>query len=621
MAKNEVLTKTLFQTKTWKCDVYLRNAALKNTFDTYSAYRMTRDKAKGISYLNPCHTSAVPAEFQGPLRGNLAKAEYAGIHPIMLNAILELAKQSASEIGIVSIGNGAYAAERKLSGDRTLLVRHYTVNGTISAAIVGADGRTTAPVSDPMNTVPAVGSELEALHECIYATTLCRLKDVYSDITLRFDAIAQDVAIGEDIYSEPYMAYYYLCDSIYFGLLSNTVGLALKGGYVGTLTYDQIRTGTANGTCLYGECPILMQNVTGTKAQKTVLTIGAVRKIQEFADWANAQVWTAEEEDLIPKFPDDYPVSEEVVKMCKRFVGTHGDRRPMVNFMWRGVTSYGKSTGVEMMASILHTPLLRQTCHSSMETQDFLSNIIPVDHSAAAPAFEIPSFDEIACDPDSAYAKITGKAEAGHSCDDCIAALANRPQQGGGSLFKQVESNFIKALSHGYIVEVQEISRIKDSGVLVGLNEYDRPGAIIPLVDGSYVRRHPNAMVVYTDNVGYASCRPVDPSVLRRMSFIIDSYDMPKEDALRRVVYNTGFKNSGLLDKLYNLWSDVKTYCADQDITEGTVSLTELEMVAQTVMADGYDNIEENFRDCVIAKATSVKEEQDALTNFISGKL
>ena len=71
--------------------------------------------------------------------------------------------------------------------------------------------------------------------------------------------------------------------------------------------------------------------------------------------------------------------------------------------------------------------------------------------------------------------------------------------------YKFVESNYVKALEHGYIVEVQEISRIRDAGVLVGLNEYDRAGAMIPLVDGRFVRRHPDAMVVYTDIMGFWS--------------------------------------------------------------------------------------------------------------------
>ena len=188
---------------------------------------------------------------------------------------------------------------------------------------------------------------------------------------------------------------------------------------------------------------------------------------------------------------------------------------------------------------------------------------------------------------------LTGIEDDNATCDMCLKAYADAAvaRAGNGSArFKHVESNFVKALTRGYIVEIQEISRIKDAGVLVGLNEYDRPGAIIPLVDGSFKRRHPDAMVVYTDNVGYASCRAIDPSVLRRMSIIIDSYDMPRADVIARVLYNTDFPDSSMLDQMYDVWSAIQEYCQEHDISDGTVSVTELEMWALAVKVDNMSN-------------------------------
>lgn len=80
---------------------------------------------------------------------------------------------------------------------------------------------------------------------------------------------------------------------------------------------------------------------------------------------------------MIPSFPDDYPLPPEAVKIARRFVGTKDSKRPMRNFLWRGITSYGKSTGVEMIAAMLGIPLLRVTCNSTMETQNFLSDFVP----------------------------------------------------------------------------------------------------------------------------------------------------------------------------------------------------------------------------------------------------
>lgn len=288
----------------------------------------------------------------------------------------------------------------------------------------------------------------------------------------------------------------------------------------------------------------------------------------------------------------------------------------MNNFMWRGITSYGKSTGVELMAGFLNIPLLRMTCNSTMETQNFLSDIIP-DTDGAHTA-ELPDFAEIAADPASAYFKLTGVEDEDATCQMALEAYGKAAASNGSvARYKFVESNYVKALEHSYIVEVQEISRIRDAGVLVGLNEYDRAGAMIPLVDGRFVRRHPDAMVVYTDNVGYASCRPVDPSVIRRCAFVIDSYELTKETLLARVRYNTGFPDKDLLEKMYTVWLAISKHCKENDITEGSISATELEMWAQSVQVDGMSNVRENCRCCVVSKATSVVEEQEEIMGSV----
>lgn len=344
--------------------------------------------------------------------------------------------------------------------------------------------------------------------------------------------------------------------------------------------------------------------------------------MQEFADYRSKKHWTEAEERLIPTFPPDYPVMPEAVKLARRYISTKEDRRPMVNFMWRGITSYGKSTGVEMLAAFLHTPLLRMTCSSTMETQDFLSTFVPDnDDQPALGALPQVSVEEMFCDAQSAYKKLTGIDDPDATDEACLkvmlaAAAANA--RGGSARFKHIESNFVKAMEHGYICEIQEASRVKDAGVLVGLNEYDRPGAIIPLVDGGFTTRHPDAICIYTDNVGYNSCRPLDPSVLRRFSVIIDSNKMTKEQVINRVVYNTGFEKKGMLEQMYTVWKDIADYCISHEFTDGSVSVTELEMWAKCVKLDGYDNLEEDAIECVISKATAIPEEQEELKQLLN---
>ena len=532
---------------------------------------------------------------------------FVSLNSFVARAIAEYCKGAESKIGLVKIGDGSYAVEHHKS-DGTVILFQLNKNGKCQGTVVEASGRYT--------NLPTFGDKKNPF-DCA-GICLCLLMRVCEE-SAKAKSFLEEEAKQYSLSGEfDPTGIYYLCDAVYYGTKKNEIKITMPGGNVDMLSGSSVAVGALNGAVLCG-APELITNAGAKKSGASALTFAQAKR--RFAKWADTMEWTEEEEKLIPVFPDDYPVMPETVKLCSRYVGTREDKRPMVNFMWRGITSYGKSTGVAMMAALLHMPLLRVTCNSGMETQDFLSNIVPVSESGVHNVSgELPSFEEIAMDPATAYFTMTGEENEDADCQACLDAYARIVASQSGTtdrLFKQVKSPYVEALEHGYIVEIQEISRIKDSGVLVGLNEYDRPGSIIPLVDGGTVTRHPNAIVVYTDNVGYVSCRPVDPSVLRRMAFIIDSYQMSKEDALDRVVYNTGFSDKAMLNQMYEVWDKIHSHCADKDITEGTVSLTELEMWCQCVIADGYSNLRENCIDCVVAKATSVPEEQAEIISAV----
>lgn len=347
-------------------------------------------------------------------------------------------------------------------------------------------------------------------------------------------------------------------------------------------------------------------------------TFGTVKK--EFEEYVKTLNWSEEEEKLIPQFKDDFPVPEETLKFARRFLHSRDAVRPMVQFMWRGPTSYGKSTGVECLAALLHTPLLKTTCHPNMETSDFLADFVP-DTSVSANVDNLPTFDDMSLDPIGAYYQLTGEYRDEATPQDCLEAYAAKASSNSSNTprFKFVESNYVKALSRGYICEVQEASRIRNAGVLVGLNEFDRPGSVIPLLNGSYAKRHQNAIVIFTDNIGYASCRPLDPSVLRRMAFIVDSGELKGEQLFRRARYNTGCKDQSILQQAYAIYDKVMDYARKNDMMdEGSISATEYEMMVQCAMMEPNLDMKEIAKDCLVSKASSDPEMQETLMNEIA---
>lgn len=386
-----------------------------------------------------------------------------------------------------------------------------------------------------------------------------------------------------------------------------------SGGIVEAVKREQVLV-AVGGNVVLGTPKLLKSKMVKKKSKVNIAEAKA-----SFASYTDTLSWTAEEEEMIPQFPDDYMVMPEVMTIAQQFINHRDSKRPMVNFLWRAETSYGKSTGFEQLACILHTPLVRMTCHSSMETADFISNYVPVTNKVHANA-NLPTMDDMIFDPDTAYQQITGETKENVSYAECLTAYAEvfAQQSSNGPRFKLVESPLVRAMKNGWICEVQEMSRIRDSGVMVGLNELDRADAMIPLADGTFVKRHPNAIVGYTDNVGYCSCRPVDPSVVRRMSFVINSPGLTKEQILHRVTYNTGFDDKDVLNLMYDVWDAVRKYCHENEVTDGAVSATELEMWASFAMSAGTEQSDliESCRMCVVNKATN---DWDTIEDIMSG--
>lgn len=577
-------------------------------FKSQSSWDIKRLKALGLENDSPRRKDADSI-------CSLNTKGYSTINADITRALLYMSDKTGTDYAVVKVSSTKVAAERKLSDGSHEIVTYQT-NGEIKAVKIN-----TAGGAEPFKTL---GNKNDAIHlTTLFMAIIALIGSVEPELFTNVESVLSDIQrilIYTQIIpllEEEKSKLWWVNDYIYQKILDGSIKINIPDdGNIDMLSKRTISSGSLNGDVIYGTPDILVGNSKKNKKTKK-LTVESAKK--EFASFINSHNWSDEERMLIPQFPDDFPIPPEVAKMAKRYIASKSDKRPMVNFMWRGITSYGKSTGVEVMACILDMPLLRMTCHTDMVTQDFLSDFVP-DTSAAANTDNLPDFETIQFDPEMAYEMLTGTRDENATEDMCLKAYGEAVAKRNSSSphFVHVMSNYVKALTKGYIVEVQEVSRIKDAGVLVGLNEYDRPNSVIPLLDGSYARRDENAICIFTDNVGYNSCRPVDPSVLRRMSFIIDSYELPKEMVIDRIKYNTGFDDDEIVEDCYNLWNDFSQYCQEHDITQGAVSVTELEMLVMTIKYDGISNILENITDTLVSKATSDYEERQELLDFIN---
>lgn len=526
-----------------------------------------------------------------PIHGTIADAIATVVGMTSKNSMSEPAEHHyGKRLCVIHAGRGGYFATLKIADGKTLAVAT-TTTGKLRAAIIEADGS----LSNVKSVGPNAPKELPFITAVLY---LMLLSDENQGVK---DALARELEVTEifEIIAE--------MDDANFAE-------GTTGGNITALTKQTL------GSLASGEVIIGQQQIAGFNSKNArPKTMGEAMKMQVFTKWREElqqrRNWSAEEMKLIPSFADDYCVMEEAITLGERYILSKKMRRPFANMMWRGITSYGKSTGVEQMAALLGLPLVRVTCHTTMETNDFLTAFVPDNSTNTAIVTELPDLTTCVNCPDIAYSMLTGKEKDDVTVEEVQVLLYQKlaAKSAGSARFKIVESEFIRALQHGWLVEVQECSRIRDPGILVGLNEYDRAGARIPLCNGEFATRHEDALVLYTDNVGYNSCRPLDPSVLRRMSVIVDSTEMTEETVQNRIRYNIPGFDEKLLKKLYSIWVSIQKYCQEQGIDSGCCSVSELEMWCACVFMDNGENIIENCQSAVISKATADPIDQAAI--------
>ncbi len=539
-------------------------------------------------------------------------AQYSTLNVFAAIAITEYAKKEKSKIALIDTGSNQYSAEMLLpSGE-------YMVTSLNQAGVFKAGIFTPTGMSKPL---PAFGDKSNKTDiSPIMSMILVRAVKLSAKASNALKRVCDEYdSLGVFLENE----IRFISDTIEGMLENENIKVNITGGEVTLLTMQNIERGDYNGTVMTGQPKIL------NKGKSNPSLVGKSIPLKEFKEMfkevakSNEGRWTDEEEMLIPSFPDDYLVPADAVEIAGKYVASHSDRVPILNFMWRGATSLGKSTGVKLICNAMHIPYVSITCHPDILTQDFLTQYVPCGNDDIVPLNEIPTLEDMIIDPQGAYKKLTKKDNDVVSGQMVLEALVNAvieaTKANNGQLFKLVPSAFVKACERGYVCEIQEPSRIKSPGVLVGINEFDRPGAVIPLVNGGYVTRHKDTMIIYTDNVGFASCRPMDPSVTRRAPYKIDNDELPRKEALDRVVYNTGFDKSELplLNKMYDAWLKISEYCIAKDYTEGSISLSEFETWAQCVKIDGYKNVRRNCERTVIGGISPDREIQSDIKTQI----
>ena len=448
-----------------------------------------------------------------------------------------------------------------------------------------------------------------------------------------------------------------MCDNVYRRLTNDALPEHIKlemtkDGKVTRISSAQIDSNKFTPKeVVAGEFTILAKTGPAPKIGRAS-TIVAVSDFEGKYALNSGRTFSLLEQSLIPKLEDWYIIPEQVVGICHHALATTGKPTQMRNFYLRGPAGTGKTAAARAIAAGLGLPYMKYTCSANSEIFDFIGQLIPdVDGGSTGNAdldrereelkamggitfenvkklMQLPDLDDMDYDPVGTYKRLTGTENEDATSQDCMAIVLSmvtdkvvqlskkeEKKDEKGQSFRYEESDFIRALKNGYLVEIQEPSTIAQPGVLVGLNSLLEQRGSITLPTGEIIQRHPDSVVVITTNVSYEGCRAVNQSVVDRMSLVMD-IELPEAEVMvQRAMSITGETDDLMVSDMVHVVNDMAEACRKNNITDGSVGMRSLIdwIVSTQITGDPY----QSALMTVISKATTEKEDRDMLIDTI----
>ena len=441
-----------------------------------------------------------------------------------------------------------------------------------------------------------------------------------------------------------------LCDNVYRRVNDETCPAHLKAevnGNIMRIAQMQLNSGKyAPDTVLAGEFGILAH----TGAAPVITPVEAPSHSDFVGKYVlnDARTLTDYEQSLVPVLEPWYVLPPEVVSICKHAKISTGKSLPMHNFLLRGPAGTGKTEGARAIAAGLNLPYVKYTCSANTEVYDFIGQVFPdtdgpstgdpdldrerhelkemggINFPNVKRLMKLPDLDDMDYDPSGVYQAMTGAEKPDATSQDCMGIVLEMVTQkiqqlckvdpesaGSGQTYTYQETDFIRALKYGYLVEIQEPTTIMQPGVLVGLNSLLEQNGTITLPTGEVIRRHPDTVVVITTNISYEGCRGMNQSVLDRMNLAQDIELPSPEVMVQRAMSITGCEDDYLVSRMVQVVNTMDKFCRDNGISDGNCGMRSLIdwIMSTEVTNDPYASALYT----VISKATSDSTDRQAL--------
>jgi MoxR-like ATPase len=213
-----------------------------------------------------------------------------------------------------------------------------------------------------------------------------------------------------------------------------------------------------------------------------------------------------EEQALVWKLPASHIKSEAERRVYQEIVRNWNRGEMKIStILLEGDAGSGKTQIAKALSARLNLPYTKVTCFADMDKSDVLGAILPV----------VPE---------------NGDHE-------------------GSVEYRYYPSEIVRAYEHGWLLEIQEPTVIRDAAMLMALNSALEPDGSLNLPT-RIVRRHPDFIAVITTNRGYNGCRPLNEALRDRVQHA-EKLDLPPiEVMMERARSKTGCQSDEVLARL-----------------------------------------------------------------------
>ncbi|MCG7216104.1 AAA family ATPase [Paenibacillus mucilaginosus] len=329
------------------------------------------------------------------------------------------------------------------------------------------------------------------------------------------------------------------------------------------------------------------------------------------------------ERDLIWKKPLSHKASEEELRICSEIRRNwHRGEMKIANILLEGDAGSGKTQLAKALSAAFGLPYTKVTCFADMDKSDIIGSILPVisperlekmepaEQTVLKALYESDGFQSTA----EILTGVLGMTEeqAAVKVKELCSMLAREKEDEAVS-YRFYPSEIVRAYRHGYLLEIQEPTVIRDAAVLMALNSALELDGSLNLPT-EIIRRHPDFIAVITTNRSYAGTRPLNEALRDRVQHT-EKMDLPgKNIMVDRAMAKTGYTDEEVLDVLADVII-LLDQTARANAIKGVAGMRSLFYWADAVAAG--TSVHESLYHKVIYKMTTDSEEikilEDAL--------